>query len=184
MFLASLAFVFLSAAAISPAQTKTGGAKKKPAAVKPELPKVIRVDEISFAKLLEPPTEKAKPLLINFWATWCVPCREEFPDLVKIDEEFHGKIDFITVSLDDLVELNRDVPQFLREMNAKMPAYLLYTNRENEVIGSISKDWGGGLPFSVLYDEKRNVVLTKQGKIEPEVFSVRIRELIEDQSGN
>ena len=59
--------------------------------------KVTKIDEKAFAELIKP---GEKPLLINFWATWCVPCVEEFPDLVKIDKEYKGKIDFITVSLD------------------------------------------------------------------------------------
>ncbi|MEZ5429520.1 MAG: TlpA disulfide reductase family protein [Pyrinomonadaceae bacterium] len=145
------------------------------AAAGPQTPKVTKVDEVQFKKLLK---TNGKPLLINFWATWCVPCREEFPDLVKLDEQYRGKIDFITVSLDDLAEINRDVPQFLKEMNARMPAYLLYTNKENEVIGSIDKNWSGGLPFSVLYDEKSNLVFTKQGKIDPKVISTKIDGLI------
>jgi thiol-disulfide isomerase/thioredoxin len=57
-------------------------------------------------------TPSRKPLLVNFWATWCDPCREEFPDLVKLDAEYKGKIDFITISLDELSEIDRDVPSF------------------------------------------------------------------------
>ncbi|MEO8648371.1 MAG: TlpA disulfide reductase family protein, partial [Acidobacteriota bacterium] len=57
--------------------------------------KVTRLDDAGLEKLLRP---KEKPLLINFWATWCDPCREEFPELVKLDSEYKGKIDFVTVS--------------------------------------------------------------------------------------
>ena len=142
------------------------------------MPQITQVDDISVKELFAVPKENAKPLLVNFWATWCVPCREEFPDLVKIDEEFKGKIDFITISLDDLAEINREVPQFLMEMKAKMPTYLLYTSKENEVIGAISKDWSGGLPFSVLYNEKRELVFTKQGKIKHEILTAKINELL------
>lgn len=138
-------------------------------------PKVVKIDELSIKELLKP---KKKPLLINFWATWCIPCREEFPDLVEIDKEFKGEIDFITISLDDLAEINRDVPKFLAEMKASMPAYLLYTNDENGVIGSISKDWAGGLPFTVLYSETGDVEHTKQGKIKPEIVKEKISNLL------
>lgn len=174
--LAFFALIFVFAGNFS-AQTK----QKTPAKqtkVKADLPKITQVDEITVKELFKPNAENPKPLLVNFWATWCVPCREEFPDLVKIDEEFKGKIDFITISLDDLAEMNREVPQFLSEMKAKMPAYLLYTMKENEVIGAISKDWSGGLPFTVLYNEKREVVFTKQGKVKPEILTTKISELI------
>src|SRR6476646_1928490 len=73
---------------------------------------------------------EGKPRLINFWATWCDPCREEFPELVKIDTAYKGKIDFISVSLDDLEDMGTTVPRFLREMKATMPAYLLHASDE------------------------------------------------------
>src|SRR3982750_1512348 len=62
-------------------------------------PKVTQIGIEALKPLLKP---NAKPLLVNFWATWCDPCREEFPDLVKIENEFRGKVDFVLVSLDDL----------------------------------------------------------------------------------
>ena len=139
-------------------------------------PKVTQIDEISIKKLLKP---NGKPLLVNFWATWCIPCQEEFPDLVEIDNEFKGKIDFITITLDDLAEIDRDVPKFLAEMKATMPTYLLRTTDENGVIGSISKEWTGGLPFTVLYDEKGDVAHARQGKIKPDVVRAKISSLIE-----
>src|SRR4051812_9449278 len=61
--------------------------------------KVTQIDILALKRLLHP---NGKPRLINFWATWCDPCREEYPDLVKLDQEYRGKIDFLTVSLDDL----------------------------------------------------------------------------------
>ncbi len=139
------------------------------------IPKVTQINETNIAEILKP---NGKPLLVNFWATWCVPCREEFPDLVKIDEEFKDKINVITISLDDLAEINRDVPKFLSEMNATMPTYLLYTNKESEVISSISKDWQGGLPFSILYNGKGEIVHTKQGKIKPEIVRAKINDAL------
>lgn len=144
---------------------------------KKDLPVITKVDEITVKKLFAANFEDPKPLLINFWATWCVPCVEEFPDLVKIDEKFRGKIDFITISLDDLAEINRGVPEFLEEMNAKMPAYLLHTLKENEVIGAISPEWSGGLPFTVLYDSKRNIAYSRQGKVKPDVLIAEIDKL-------
>jgi thiol-disulfide isomerase/thioredoxin len=60
-------------------------------------PRVTQIDDAKLNQLLKP---NGKPLLVNFWATWCGPCREEFPDLVKIDQEYRGRIDFVTISLD------------------------------------------------------------------------------------
>src|SRR4030095_15549770 len=65
-----------------------------------------------------------RPLLVNYWATWCDPCRDEFPDLVKIDSDYREKgLDFIAITLDDLADIKTAVPKFLQTMNAKMPVY-------------------------------------------------------------
>lgn len=139
------------------------------------LPKVTQINEISIKDALKP---NGKPLLVNFWATWCVPCVEEFPDLVKIDAEYKGKIDFITISLDDLAEIRRDVPKFLSEMKAEMPAYLLKTADENAVITSITKDWQGGLPFTILYNEKGEIAYFAQNRIKPDLLRAEIEKLL------
>lgn len=124
--------------------------------------KVTQVNEVLFKKLLVP---NGKPLLINFWATWCDPCREEFPELVQLDKEYKGKIDFITVSLDDVEDIATAVPKFLSSMKAEMPAYLLKTNDESGVITSISKDWRGGMPFTALYSPDGKLAYFREGKI-------------------
>jgi thiol-disulfide isomerase/thioredoxin len=128
-------------------------------------PIVTQVDDKSILPILKP---KDKPLLVNFWATWCIPCVEEFPLLVQINEEYKDNIDLITISLDDPAEIRRDVPAFLLEQKATMPAYLLYTNDENAVIGGISKAWSGGLPFTILFSAKGEILYTKQGRIKLE----------------
>lgn len=136
--------------------------------------KVTQLDAAGLKNLLKP---NGKPLLVNFWATWCEPCREEFPDLVKIDNDFRGKIDFITVSLDDSAEITTSVPQFLESMKAEMPAYLLKVPDEGEVISAVAKDWQGGLPFTILYNEKGEIAYFKQGKIKIEILKAEIEKL-------
>lgn len=127
-----------------------------------KLPDVTVIDEAGLKKAIQP---NGKPLLINFWATWCDPCREEFPDLVKINADYKDKIDFITISLDDLAELKRDVPHFLNEMKADMTAYLLKVPDESEAISSVSKDWTGGLPFTILFGADGKMIYLRQGKV-------------------
>ncbi|MEJ7701278.1 MAG: TlpA disulfide reductase family protein [Pyrinomonadaceae bacterium] len=133
---------------------------------------------LALKNLLKREGETAKPLLINFWATWCDPCREEFPDLVKIDADYKGKIDFITVSLDDLAEINRDVPKFLAEMKAEMPAYLLKTASEEIAIASVSKQWQGGLPYTILFNEKGETLYSRQGKVKLEILLPEIEKAL------
>ena len=137
--------------------------------------KVTQIDDVAFKKLLVP---NGKPLLINFWATWCDPCREEFPDLVELDHEFKGKIDFITVSLDDPTDIATTVPKFLGEMKAEMPAYLLKTPDESAVISSVSKDWRGGMPFTALYSPDGKLAYFREGKVVMETMRTELNKLL------
>ncbi len=123
---------------------------------------VTQIDIKKLESLLKP---NGKPLLINFWATWCDPCREEFPDLVKLDNLYKGKIDFITISLDELSEIDGDVPKFLTAMKAEMPAYLLHTPDESAAIQLVSKDWAGNLPLTVLMETNGKLAYQRGGKV-------------------
>jgi len=99
-------------------------------------PKVTQIDIEGLRRRLKP---NGKPLMINFWATWCIPCTEEFPDLVKIDKTYKGKIDFLTVSLDDVTEINTYAPKFLGDIKSAMPAILLTPPAENAGIEIVSQ---------------------------------------------
>jgi thiol-disulfide isomerase/thioredoxin len=140
-------------------------------------PQVTQIDDAKIKELLKP---NGKPLLVNFWATWCGPCREEFPDLVRIDAEYRPRIDFITVSLDFPEELNTSVPQFLTEMNAQMPAYLLTSSDENTLISTISKNWNGALPFTILYNKQGHPAFTRQGKVDHQTLKNEIEKAISE----
>lgn len=150
--------------------------KNKPAQKRiSSLPEVKQIDIVGLRSLLKP---HGKPLLLNFWATWCDPCREEFPDLVKISDEFNGKVDFITISFDDLADLKTYVPKFLQEMNSKIPAYLLHTPDEGAAIMMVSKNWAGNLPMTILIDTGGIVSYERNGKIRPDILRENIRKLL------
>jgi thiol-disulfide isomerase/thioredoxin len=111
--------------------------------------------------------QRQRPLLVNFWATWCVPCREEFPDLVKIDTEYRPHaLDFVTVSLDDLTEINPGVPNFLVSMKATMPAYFLKEADPEPAINAVDPRWQGDLPATFLYNERGEVIFKHIGRVD------------------
>ena len=143
--------------------------QQKAAAVSSPTPvaaaKLPTVTQINLAGLRKALTPADKPLLVNFWATWCDPCREEFPDLVKLNDEYKGKIDFITISRDDLEEINRDVPKFLAQMKAEMPAYLLKAEDDDLAINAVSKNFSGALPCTILYKPGGGEAYFRQGKV-------------------
>src|ERR1041385_2533431 len=99
--------------------------KYKGRAAKPKSVAVVSpIDTDGLKGLLT--QQRERPLLVNFWATFCDPCRDEFPDLVKIDKDYRTRsLEFVTVSLYDMTDIKTSVPEFLDKMNATMPAYLL-----------------------------------------------------------
>ncbi|MEJ7623682.1 MAG: TlpA disulfide reductase family protein [Pyrinomonadaceae bacterium] len=138
-------------------------------------PKVTRIGLEGLRSVIKP---KGKPLLINFWATWCEPCREEFPDIVRLHGTYKTKIDVITVSLDDLADIRIAVPKFLAEMKATMPAYLLKTPDESAAVSLVSKDWPGNLPMTILYSPTGETVFLKNKKVTYQELSIEIDKLI------
>ena len=126
-------------------------------------------------KLLQRDPKDTRPLLVNFWATWCDPCREEFPDLVKIDGDYRAKgLNFVAVSLDDVSDIKTAVPQFLKEMKATMPVVLLNVNDPDPAIHAVDEKWDGELPATFLYDKQGKVVFRHFGKIKPEELRAAI----------
>ena len=166
-----VALLFLiSGVAAQPAPSTTAVSKTGP-----DAPAVSKIDHKRFAQLIKP---KGKPLLINFWATWCEPCRDEFPQLVKIDEEYKGKIDFITISLDFEEELTTGVPKFLTAMKASMPTFVLITPDETAAISMVSKDWSGALPLTILFKSDGSVGYLRQGIVRHDILQKEINKLL------
>jgi thiol-disulfide isomerase/thioredoxin len=133
-------------------------------------------------KVLQRDANDPRPLLVNFWATWCDPCREEFPDLVKIDAEYKSKgLNFITISLDDLADIKTEVPKFLRKMKATMPAYLLNVEDQSEAIALVSPNWGGGLPATFLFDANGQIVFSKTGIVRPDELKEAINKVLSSE---
>jgi len=123
-----------------------------------------------------------RPLLVNYWATWCDPCRAEFPDLVKIDNQYRPKgLDFIAITLDDLADLKTAVPKFLRLMNARMPVYLLNVPDPEPAINSVDKEWGGALPATFLYNNKGEVVYKHFGRVKTDELRTAIDKVMSDK---
>ena len=109
--------------------------------------------------------EKGKVVLVNFWATWCVPCREEFPDLSRLQKNLASKgVAVIGVSTDFAKETPA-VEKFLAEQKPSFPNYRKKSGGDDQVfIEAVDKGWGGELPFSVLYDRVGRKAKTFSGK--------------------
>jgi thiol-disulfide isomerase/thioredoxin len=160
-----------------PAAPAPGNAKA------PASPKVTEIDEAALKSLLGAGAGRARPLLVNFWATWCVPCREEFPDLLKIRGQYaEDKLDFVLISLDDPSDIGKAVPDFLSEQRATMlPAYLLHATDDNVAINLVDPGWSGELPATFIYDRSGSVVFKHKGRVKPDELRAALDEALKDK---
>ena len=146
------------------------------------LPVVNEIDAEGLKKLMQRDQSAPRPLLINFWATWCGPCRDEFPDLVQIGKDYQTRnLDFVIVSLDDPLEIKTTVPRFLRRMRAAMPAYLLNASEPDAAINSVDPEWGGGMPATFLFDAAGQVVYKHLGPINPDELRTELEKVTGDR---
>ncbi|HEX8636020.1 MAG TPA: TlpA disulfide reductase family protein [Pyrinomonadaceae bacterium] len=162
-----------------PAGKRDGARESVTAALAP----VTELDADALKRLLQRgDAQAARPLLLNFWATWCVPCRKEFPDLVKIEAEYRGRgLEFALVSADDVSDIKTAVPGFLREMRAAaMPAYLLNAADTEAAIAQVDPAWGGELPATFIFDRQGKLAYKHFGIINP----AELREAINKVIGN
>ena len=161
------------------AQTPYNAKPKQALAVETATTDVREIDLEGLKKLLLRDPKDARPLLLNFWATWCDGCREEFPDLVKIDNDYRARgLNFVAVSLDDAAEIKTEVPKFLKSMNATMPNVLLNVNDPEPAIHLVDPNWQGDMPATFLYDKDGKVVFKHFGRIKPDELRAAIDKLV------
>jgi thiol-disulfide isomerase/thioredoxin len=116
---------------------------------------------------------KGKVLFVNFWATWCAPCREEMPEFIKAQREFGARgLQFVGIAVDDADK----VRQFAAEIGLNYPALLggygaieLSRTLGNRV---------GALPFTIIIDRAGRVVHTQLGPMKMEQLNGFIAQLV------
>jgi thiol-disulfide isomerase/thioredoxin len=147
-------------------------------------PRVSEVKEDGLKSLLRVGEARERPLLVNFWATWCGPCREEFPDLVKLRGRYAADhLDFALVSLDDISDIETAVPDFLLESGAaSLPAYLLHADDDGAAINLVDPTWAGELPATFLYDRSGHIVFKHKGRIKPAELQAAIDKTLDAKS--
>ncbi len=148
--------------------------------VSPDAVKTTIIDSEDLKTLVKS-SENEKPILINFWATWCGPCRVEFPDLVEIDKDYREKgLDFMIVSIDNLALVDTRVSDFLKVYKAEMPSYLLDLDSTETIkaVRQIAPRFSGTYPFTALYNAKGKLVYQKTGVIDPKILRQEIDKVL------
>jgi thiol-disulfide isomerase/thioredoxin len=114
---------------------------------------------------------KGKVVIIDFWATWCGPCRKGIPDLVSIQNEYKNDVVIIGISLDGEKTL-KDVPGFVKSYGINYP--IVYGDEK------VVSAYGGieGIPTAFVVDKKGNVVDKHVGLVPKDTYVNKIKELL------
>lgn len=109
--------------------------------------------------------------IVNFWATWCLPCLKEIPDFIVLQDKYRDQLQIVGFSLDEgPVE---DVRRFVREHGINYRVAIAQAD--------LGAKFGGllGLPTSFVLDQRGRVVQRHAGLVDPAVYEQEVRALLE-----
>ncbi len=136
----------------------SGGAADPPAVPSVDLVPVSGADVAALVR-----DSDADVVVLNVWATWCQPCREEFPDLLELRRRSAPeRLDLLLVS-GDFEDQRPAVAAFLREHGVDFTTYLK-TGKDMDFIDAIDPRWTGALPVTLVYTPDRSDHLLHEGK--------------------
>ena len=129
-----------------------------------------------------------KVVLVNFWGTWCPPCRAEFPDVVALEEKYrdHDTVMIVPVSCgtsmrEDVDELRTTTEAFLKQHDTQLPNYtdpgLVTRKAVNDAVGF------RGYPTTVLLDGQHRIREVWVGQASYEEMNGGIEALLNEQQG-
>ena len=113
---------------------------------------------------------RGKVLVLNFWATWCAPCRAEIPELIKLQAQYRDRLQIIGFSMDEAPA--KDVKSFVEQNGFNYPVVMANPK--------VSQDFGGvaALPTSFIVNAQGGVVQKHVGLLPRETYEQEIRSLL------
>jgi thiol-disulfide isomerase/thioredoxin len=125
------------------------GAAAAPAAAAPAKRSVAVADVAGIRAAVEAPGARA--VIVNVWATWCEPCREEMPELLRFWRDHRDRgVRLVLVSADD-EDQRAEVERVLAAAGFDGPAFIKHGD-DMTFIDSLDRSWSGALPSTFLYD--------------------------------
>lgn len=105
--------------------------------------------------------------IVNFWATWCVPCVKELPDLDSIHAAYIGyKVKVVLVSLDFKEDLESKLLPFIAKKKVKSEVVLLDEVNANYFIPKVSNQWTGAIPATLIRNNQKNINVFFEKKLD------------------
>jgi thiol-disulfide isomerase/thioredoxin len=142
----------------------------------PAQSKLAPLNEASFAKMVA--AHKGKIVLVDFWATWCVPCRAEMPQLVKLAEKLRARgFDLVTVSADEPAK-EAAALKVLAENSVAAPFYLKKVDDDDKFYNSVDTKWSGEMPAMFIYDRTGKRVRSFLGETPMKDIEAAIQKLL------
>lgn len=139
----------------------------------------LALERITAAELVAKVKEPgARATLVNVWATWCGPCREEFPAIVSLAERHRDdglRVLFVSADFDDQAH---EVRAFLADHNAAGP-WLLKSGPDMEFINGLEPRWSGALPATIVYDSNGSPIEFWEGGADSARFEAAVAPLLD-----
>ncbi|HVG38851.1 MAG TPA: redoxin domain-containing protein, partial [Pyrinomonadaceae bacterium] len=129
--------------------------------------------------------ETPKLRLVNFWATWCGPCRTEFPELVTINRMYrHRAFELVTVSA-NFPDEKAAVLDFLQQHQASGRNMLFADTDKYKLMEAFDPKWNNAVPYTMLIAPGGEILYQVQGPFDPlEVKKIIAKSLKEDRQFN
>jgi len=121
---------------------------------------------------------RGKVVILNFWATWCAPCKQEMPLLVEAQKRYGERIVVIGASLDDSTT-QPHIPKFIRQLKINFPVWIGADPELTERLGL-----GPALPSTAFLDPEGRIVLRVLGQLQKRDLFPRIEWLLGDRKGS
>jgi thiol-disulfide isomerase/thioredoxin len=122
--------------------------------------------------------KKGRVLLVNFWATWCDPCREEMPALVSAAKGFSAKDVAVALVSTDSLKKTPDVEKFLASGKIPFVCWQAKSLDPQRFIDAVDKSWNGAVPYTLVYDRKGELVARLAGPQTEKSFGEAVRKAL------